>query len=89
MEPQVVIDIMQDAFRTSLFLALPALTAAMVVGVIVAVFQTVTSIQEQTLAFVPKMLAVMLVLILFFGWMQRMVISFTTELISNLPKYIG
>jgi flagellar biosynthetic protein FliQ len=88
MEVQVVIDIMQDSFQVALFLALPALLAALIVGVLVSVFQSVTSIQEQTLVFVPKMLAVMLVLIATFSWMLHMIIAFTQRLLENIPQYL-
>ncbi len=89
MSPELVIDIMQDGFRTALFLAAPSLLSALLVGVAVSVFQSVTSIQEQTLIFVPKMLAVMLALVIFFSWMQAMAIQFTRQLISNIPGYVG
>ena len=89
MDPQIVIDIMQDAFRTALFLAMPSLTFALVVGVAVSVFQSVTSIQEQTLIFVPKILAVMLALILSCAWMQSMLFRFTRQLFASIPDYIG
>ncbi|MFW6303201.1 MAG: flagellar biosynthetic protein FliQ, partial [Candidatus Sumerlaeota bacterium] len=73
----------------ALFLAGPSLISALLVGVAVSVFQSVTSIQEQTLIFVPKMLAVMLALVIFFSWMQAMAIQYTQELIRNIPGFIG
>jgi flagellar biosynthesis protein FliQ len=88
-DPQVVSDIMQDAFKTALFLALPALLSALTVGVAVSIFQAVTSIQEQTLVFVPKMLAVMLALTVFISWMMRSIIGFTIRLFSSIPDFVG
>ncbi len=88
MDTQAVIDIMQESFRVSLYLAMPSLLAALVVGVAVSIFQSVTSIQEQTLVFVPKMLAVMLALIVTFSWMMSMVIHFTVRLFQNIPDFI-
>ena len=88
METQVVIDIMQESFKTALFLAMPSLMAALVVGVAVSIFQSVTSIQEQTLVFVPKMLAVMIALIVSFSWMMSMVIHFTERLFNNIPSLL-
>ena len=88
MEPQVVVDIMQNAFRTALYLALPPLLSALLVGVLVSVFQAVTSIQEQTLIFVPKMLAVMLALVLTFAWMQSMLTKFTLHIYSTFPDLV-
>lgn len=87
MTADMVIDIMHSSFRTALFLALPSLLAALIVGVSVSVFQSVTSIQEQTLIFVPKILAVMLTLIISFSWMLSMAIRFTTQLFATIPGY--
>jgi flagellar biosynthetic protein FliQ len=84
----MVVDIMQDAFRLALFLSLPILITALTVGVAVSIFQAVTSIQEQTMAFVPKMLAVLIALIILFGWMLRMAIEYTVELYGRIPGYI-
>lgn len=88
MDPQMVVDIMEQSFWVALQLSLPALLAALVVGVAVSIFQAVTSIQEQTLAFVPKMLAVMLALVVFFSWMQSTVMHFTQQLFASIPSYL-
>ncbi|NQU44797.1 flagellar biosynthesis protein FliQ [bacterium] len=88
MTAQIVVDIMQESFRIALILALPPLLAALVVGVLVSVFQSVTSIQEQTLIFVPKMLAVMVALMLFFSWMLAMVIQFTVTMFQRIPDFV-
>lgn len=89
MEAAVVVDLMQESFRVALYLALPSLLAALGVGVAVSVFQSVTSIQEQTLVFVPKMIAVMIALILTLSWMISMVIRFTTNLYESIPLILG
>ena len=88
MEVQIVIDLMQSSFKIALFLAMPALLSALSVGVAVSVFQSVTSIQEQTLVFVPKMLAVMVALIVSFSWMLHSVMSFTQQLFQSIPRFI-
>ena len=88
MEIQVVIDIMQESFKVALFLAMPALLSALAIGVLVSIFQSVTSIQEQTLVFVPKMLAVMVALIISFSWMLTSVIRFTQRLFQNIPEFL-
>jgi flagellar biosynthetic protein FliQ len=88
MDPQVVIDMMQESFKVSLFLAMPPLLAGLVVGVLVSIFQSVTSIQEQTLVFVPKMIAVMITLIVAFSWMMSMIIQFTVRLFQSIPAAI-
>ena len=85
MDPQSFIDLMQEAFRVSLILSLPVLGAALLTGVIISVFQTVTSIQEQTLVFVPKMLAAMLALIVCFSFMLRTMMNFTVAVICLIP----
>ena len=88
MDPQMVVDIMEQSFWVALQLALPALLAALLVGVAVSVLQAVTSIQEQTLALVPKMLAVMLALVIFFSWMQSTVMHFTQQLFASIPNFL-
>ena len=88
MTVDTVVDIMQSMFRTMFFLALPALLSALVVGVLVSIFQTVTSIQEQTLVFVPKMLAVILALIVTFSWMLSTAIRFASEIFESIPQFV-
>jgi len=87
-ETQIVIDIMQESFKIAFFLAMPPLLAALIVGVIVSIFQSVTSIQEQTLVFVPKMLAVMFTLIATFSWMIGMIVHFTVRLVQTIPDFV-
>ena len=88
MTPQAVIDIMQEAFKVAFFLAAPALGFALVTGVVVSVFQSVTSIQEQTLIFVPKIIAVILAIIIFFSWMLSTILNFTQNLFLSIPNLI-
>ena len=88
MTSQTVIDIMQEAFKVAMFLALPALGFALVTGVLVSVFQSVTSIQEQTLIFVPKILAVILAIVVFFSWMLNTILTFTERLFLLIPHLI-
>lgn len=88
MTPQAVIDILQQAFMIGLQLALPMMMATLSVGVGVSVFQSVTSIQEQTLSFVPKILAVFATLVVSFSWMLTTVMDFTTNLFNGIPGMI-
>ncbi|MFW6256218.1 MAG: flagellar biosynthesis protein FliQ [Candidatus Sumerlaeota bacterium] len=88
MTPQMVVDIMQASFRCALSLALPILLSALIVGVLVSIFQAVTSIQEQTMAFVPKMIAVMIALIVLFSWMLQTIMEFTAGLFRSIPTFI-
>jgi len=80
MTAQGIIDIMNQAMWTTLLLAGPALAFALFVGLFFAVFQAVTSIQEQSLIFVPKIIAVAVTLLVLMGWMTRLMIAFTTQL---------
>ena len=65
------------------------LIIALVVGLIVSIFQATTQIQEQTLAFVPKIVAVLLGIIFFGPWMLSQLLSYTTDIFSNLTRFIG
>jgi flagellar biosynthetic protein FliQ len=75
-------------FKTTMLVAGPPLLVGLVVGVLVGFFQTITQIQEFTLTFVPKMLAVFLCLFLLMPWMSGKLIDFTTNLIQQIPVYI-
>jgi len=85
---QFVIHLGREVFFTAIIIAAPMLVAGLIVGVTISVIQTATSIQEQTLTFIPKIVAVVVSLILFFPWMMNTILSFATELISNIPNYI-
>ena len=88
MSIDLVTQIMADAMYTVLITALPPLLISMIVGLIVSIFQTVTSIQEQTLTFVPKLLAIFLVLMIGGGWMLNNMITFMVNLWSDFSVYI-
>lgn len=80
---QLVLDIMRDALMMIIKVSLPVLLCGLVVGLIISIFQTATSIQEQTLAFVPKIIAVFLALIVFGSWMMYMLTTYTTQLFQS------
>lgn len=65
----------------------PILAVSLVVGLLISVFQAMTQIQEQTLAFIPKILAIMLVLLLMGPWMLRVLITFTTNLFNQIATF--
>ena len=88
MSQQFVIHLGREVFFTAILIAAPMLLAGLIVGVTISVIQTATSIQEQTLTFIPKIVAVVVSIILFFPWMMNTILSFATELISNIPDYI-
>jgi len=89
MNAEMVLSIAENAVYTTLMVCGPLLILSLVVGLIVSVFQATTQIQEQTLAFVPKIIAVLVGLIIFGPWMLSMMLSYTHELLSNLHKMIG
>jgi len=87
MTDDVLIETLRKMLQLSLTLSLPVLGAALVVGLVVGLLQAVTSIQEQTLAFVPKLMAISLVLVLLGHWMLRQMVGYTAELFAGLPQY--
>lgn len=85
MNVETAIEIMRSAVWTTLTLLSPILVTAIAVGLLVSILQTVTSIQEQTLSFAPKMIAVGFVLIIGAHWMIRTLIEYTIWLYQKLP----
>ena len=81
-------ELSKEVFKTVLIASGPVLLVSLVVGLVVSLFQAVTSIQEFTLTFVPKVLAVFLCLFVFFPWIARVLMTFTTNIITNIPMYI-
>jgi flagellar biosynthetic protein FliQ len=87
-EKNKIIGFARGAIETTLLLSLPLLLVGMVVGLVVSIFQSVTQIQEMTLSFVPKIIAVFLALLVFGPWMLNKLLSYCEYVISNLPQYI-
>ena len=87
MSPEQLIDLMQQALILALLLAGPPLGFALAIGLFFAVFQAVTSIQEQSLIFVPKIIVVIVTLMIFMGWMSHLIITFTTNLFSQMGSF--
>ena len=88
MNPDLVGQIARDAIEITLYLSLPILGVGLMVGVLVSLFQTVTSIQDASVVFVPKLVVVLLVLLFLSPWMMRKMISYTEQIIVNLPQYV-
>ncbi|MBQ6844601.1 MAG: flagellar biosynthesis protein FliQ [Agathobacter sp.] len=82
-----VLDIARDTIFNIVIVAAPLLLVSLVIGLIISIFQTVTSIQEQTLTFVPKILAVFITLLLVGSWMMNTMIEFMQTLWSNFSYY--
>jgi flagellar biosynthetic protein FliQ len=89
MGTEYIVKLASQAVYTILKASAPMMVIALVVGLIVSVFQATTQIQEQTLAFVPKILAVMLAVLLFGPWILSTLVEFTYMLLSNLHTNIG
>ena len=86
---EAVIDIAKDAIYTMIITSAPLLLVSLIIGLIVRIFQTVTSIQEQTLTFVPKILAVFITMMIGGSWMLDNMSGFMTELWSNFSYYLS
>ena len=89
MTPETVISVGQHALLTMLMLAAPPVLAALAVGLVIGLFQAATQVNEMTLSFIPKIVALVLVLIAAGPWIIRTMVSFTQRLIQDIPMLIG
>lgn len=89
MTPETVIDIGMQAMKVTALLAAPLLLSALVVGLLVGMFQAATQINEMTLTFVPKLIVVALVIMIAGPALLRTLLGFTTQLIESIPDVIG
>lgn len=87
MTPEFITGFFVEAIRIAILLAMPMLLAGLIVGLLVSMFQAATQINEMTLVFIPKMLAVGLALLIFFPWMLQLMIDFTQNVFGNIPMY--
>jgi flagellar biosynthetic protein FliQ len=88
MTPEIVMAIGQRALEITLLLAAPLLLAALATGLIVGAFQAATQINEMTLSFIPKLLAMALTVVIAGPWMLKLIVSYTHELIGSIPDLI-
>jgi flagellar biosynthesis protein FliQ len=88
MNPEFAVEMVKAMVFQALMLAAPILVTALVIGLAVSLFQAVTSIHEQTLSFVPKVLGIVVVLVITLPWMMRSTIEFTTMLIERMPQMV-
>jgi flagellar biosynthetic protein FliQ len=88
MTPEFVVELATEAITLTILLSMPMMGLGLAVGLMVSVFQAVTQIQEMTLTFVPKILAVFIGLLFAAPWMLEKITSFTIHLIENIPAYI-
>ena len=83
-----VSEMTNNALYVIIKVSLPVLLVSLIVGLIISIFQTVTSIQEQTLTFVPKIIAIFLTLILLGSWMMTTMVEYTVQLWSSFSQYV-
>lgn len=88
MSEGMVIDIARQVVWVIVKTAAPLLLASLIIGLIISIFQTITSIQEQTLTFIPKFLTIMLIIVLCGGWMLDGMVGLFETLLSNISDYI-
>lgn len=88
MDNGFVIEVTNQAVKVALMLAAPMLIGALVVGIMVSLFQAVTQINEQTLAFIPKILVIVVALVVMSPWMMETMTSFTHDLYVSIPKLV-
>jgi flagellar biosynthetic protein FliQ len=84
-----VVSLVVDAMSVSLKIALPVLLVSLVVGLAVSIFQAVTQIQEQTLTFIPKVVAMAVVIVIAGPWMLGQIVTYTQNLYQSIPSMIG
>ena len=89
MNSDVAINLAMDAVTLSLKIGLPILLVGLIVGLVISVFQAVTQIQEMTLAFIPKILATVAVIVVAGPWMLAQILTYTAELYSGIPGLVG
>jgi flagellar biosynthesis protein FliQ len=85
MDPQDAIDLGREALWTMLIVGSPVLVAGMIVGLVIGLFQALTQIQEQTLAFVPKIIVMLIVLSISLPWLISHMVQYTADLIGGIP----
>lgn len=88
MSEALVLGIVRQAIETAVVISLPMLAVGLIVGIIVSILQTVTSIQDHILSFIPRAAAIFVVFALTFPWMLRVVTGFAAEVIRRLPDLV-
>jgi flagellar biosynthetic protein FliQ len=89
MTPELVIDVGEQALKMVALISAPLLFSALIIGLIVGMFQAATSINEQTLSFIPKLIILVVALFVAGPWMLQLMINFTRRLYENIPNMIG
>jgi flagellar biosynthetic protein FliQ len=89
MNQDVVVNLATNALTLAFKVAMPMLAAGLIVGLVVSIFQAVTQIQEQTLAFIPKVVALAAVLLILGPWMLNQLLAYTADLWGGIPNIVG
>ncbi len=88
MTEEMVLKLALQAIELLLIISAPLLGAGLVIGVLISMFQLVTSIQDATLSFIPRIIAIFVAFIFVFPWMMNLMIDFTVRLVNSIPAYI-
>lgn len=88
MTVELVSQVSKQTFETILLVGGPVLVVSLIVGVLISIFQAVTQLQEMTVTFVPKIIAVFLTLLVALPWMIRVMVEFTRSIFENIPLYV-
>ncbi len=88
MENEFVIEVISQAIKVTLMMSAPMLIGALLVGILVSIFQAVTQINEQTLSFIPKILVIVAALVIFSPWMMETIVTYTRDLFISIPEIV-
>jgi len=89
MTPETIMSIARHALEVTLLLSMPLLLSALIIGLVVGIFQAATQINESTLSFIPKLVGVALALVVAGPWMLQVITGYTRELFNSIPGLIG
>lgn len=89
MTPEYVLNMARQAMQVAMMIGAPMLLVSLVVGLLVAVFQAATQLNEQTLSFIPKLLAVATTMILAGPWVLGVIVDYTRDVLTNIPNYVN
>ncbi|AEG72097.1 MULTISPECIES: flagellar biosynthesis protein FliQ [Ralstonia solanacearum species complex] len=89
MTPEYVLNMARQAMQVAMMIGAPMLLVSLVVGLLVAVFQAATQLNEQTLSFIPKLLAVAATMVLAGPWVLGVIVDYTRDVLTNIPNYVN
>ncbi|AGH86470.1 MULTISPECIES: flagellar biosynthesis protein FliQ [Ralstonia solanacearum species complex] len=89
MTPEYVLNMARQAMQVAMMIGAPMLLVSLIVGLLVAVFQAATQLNEQTLSFIPKLLAVAATMILAGPWVLGVIVDYTRDVLTNIPNYVN